>query len=109
MKIHRKLGTGFKEAIYKDALEVELKNCKIPYCREKTFKVEYEDVILRHTFDADFLVYDSIILEIKAAGSIHADAFRQTLNYLKSSHVKLGIVINFGAQKLEFQRILCTH
>lgn len=51
MKVHRKLGTGFKEAIYKDALEIELKNSRIPYDREKTFKVEYEDVILRHTFD----------------------------------------------------------
>ena len=109
MKIHRKLGMGFKEAVYKDALEIELQNANIPYDREKTFKVEYEDVVLRHTFDADFFVYKSIILEIKASSLIHADAFRQTLNYLKSSQIQLGILINFGTTKLQFQRIICTY
>ena len=109
MKIHRTLGIGFKEAVYKDALEIELKTAGIPYEREKTFVVEYENVVLRHTFDADFLIDRSIILEIKAASLIHPVAFRQTLNYLKSSQVNLGILINFGAEKLQFQRIICTH
>ena len=109
MKVHRQLGKGFKEAVYKDALEIEFKNAGISYDREKKFKVEYEDLILAHRFDADFLVYKSIILEIKAASSIHTDAFRQTLNYLKSSQVKLGIIINFGTSRLQFQRIICTY
>lgn len=109
MKIHRQLGMGFKEAVYKDALEIELLNAGIPYDREKKFKVGYENMILRHSFEADFLVYKSVILEIKAASSIHADAFRQTLNYLKSSQIQLGILINFGTSKLQFQRIICTY
>jgi GxxExxY protein len=108
MKIHRTFGKGFKEAVYKDALEIELQKAKIPYEREKKFKIAYEDVILRHAFDADFLVYKSIILEIKSASIIHADAFRQTLNYLKSSHIQLALLINFGTDKLLFQRIICT-
>ena len=108
MKIHRTLGKGFREAVYKDALEIELQKAKVPYDREKKFKIEYGDVILRHTFDADFLVYNSIILEIKAASMIHADAFRQTLNYLKSAHIELALLINFGTDKLLFQRIICT-
>ncbi len=108
MKIHRTLGKGFKEAVYKDALEVELQKAKILYEREKKFKIGYEDAILRHTFDADFLVYKSIILEIKSASVIHADAFRQTLNYLRSSHIQLALLINFGTDKLLFQRIICT-
>ena len=78
MKIHRTLSKGFKESVFKDALQIELKREPIPYDRERKFKIEYEDEILRHTFDADFLVYQSIILEIKAASLLPADAFRQT-------------------------------
>ena len=109
MKIHRKLGMGFKEVVYKDALEIELRNACIPYEREKAFKVSYDDIVLPHRFDADFLVYRSIILEIKAAPLIHPSAFLQTLNYLKSSQINLGILFNFGTDKLQFRRVICTH
>lgn len=109
MKIHTKLGRGFKEVVYKDAMEVEMRNRgNIPYEREKSFRIEYEGVILPHHFIADYIVFDSIILEIKAVPQIYSESFRQTLNYLKASRVKLGIVINFGADKLEFQRVICS-
>ena len=109
MKVHSILGPGFKEIIYKDALEVELEREKIAYEREKSFRVLYDDKILNRRFDVDFMVFNSIVLEIKAASIIHYENFRQTLNYLKASEIKLGILINFGASKLEFQRIICTH
>jgi GxxExxY protein len=109
MKIHTKLGRGFKEVVYKDALEIELVKNKISYEREKPFKIEYEGVVLKHRFDADFFVYHSIILEIKAAVQFHPDNFKQTLNYLKASQVKLGILINFGEDQLKFKRIVCTY
>ena len=109
MKIHRILGKGFKEVVHKDALEIELKKEKIPYEREKEFNIIYEGEILRRKFEADFYLFDSIILEIKASSQIHADSFKQALNYLKASKVKLGIMINFGADRLEFQRIVCTY
>ena len=108
MKVHTKLGKGFKEVVYKDALEVEFKKNAILYEREKPFNIQYDDVILKHRFDADFFVFDSVILEIKAARLFHYDNFRQTLNYLKASQVKLGILINFGEDKLNFKRIVCT-
>jgi len=109
MKIHTKIGKGFKEIVYKDALEVEFQNNEIPYEREKKFKIQYEDAVLRHSFDADFFVYNSIILEIKAASQFLPDNFKQTLNYLKASQVKLGILINFGEDKLNFKRIVCSY
>jgi GxxExxY protein len=96
MKIHSTFGKGFKEVVYKDAMEIELERNGIPYEREIKFTVEHEGIILPHRFDADFFVYDSIILEIKAAWMIHPDNFKQTLNYLKASQVKSGILINFG-------------
>jgi GxxExxY protein len=109
MKIHTKLGKGFKEIVYKDAIEVEMnKDAGILYEREKPFSIIYEEVILPHKFNADFFVFGAIVLEIKAVSQLHADTFRQTLNYLKASKVKLGIIINFGTDKLGFQRIVCT-
>jgi GxxExxY protein len=109
MKVHSKLGKGFKEVVYKDALEIEFRNNQIPYEREKSFAIEYEGVILNHRFDADFFVYNSIIVEAKASVQFHYDNFKQTLNYLKASQVKLGILINFGEDKLNFKRVICTY
>jgi GxxExxY protein len=109
MKVHGKLGRGFKEIIYKDALEIEFKRNHIPYEREKRFNVEYENVSLPHGFDADFFVFDTIVLEIKARLGISSDNFRQTLNYLKASRIKLGILINFGESSLKFHRIVCSY
>jgi GxxExxY protein len=109
IRIHNKLGKGFKEVVYKDAMEIEFKKASILYEREKKFSIEYEGVSLSHTFDADFLVFDSIILEVKASSRFHPDNFKQTLNYLKASQVKLGILINFGEGKLNFKRIVCSY
>ena len=109
MQVHSKLGKGFKEIIYKDALEIEFIRNEIPYQREKPFKIQYEDVVLRHEFTADFFVFNSIILEIKATFQFHPDNFKQTLNYLKASQVKLGVLINFGEDQLKFKRIVCSY
>jgi GxxExxY protein len=109
MKVHSILGPGFKEIIYKDAIEIELQRERISYVREKSFRVNYEGVILPRRFDVDFMVYDNIVLEIKATPFIHYQNFKQTLNYLKASEIKLGILINFGTNRLEFQRIVCTN
>jgi len=109
IRIHNKLGKGFKEIVYKDAMEVEFKKGSILYEREKKFNIEYEGITLPHKFYADFLVFDSIILEVKASWQFHSDNFKQTLNYLKASQIKLGILINFGENKLNFKRIVCSY
>lgn len=85
MEVHRELGMGFKEVLYKDAIELELKSKGMDYTREKEFKIEYKGNILPHRFYADFIVFDSIILEVKSS-SIIVDSFvSQTINYLKAS------------------------
>jgi GxxExxY protein len=65
MEIHKILGKGFLEIVYKDALEIELKRNSIPFEREKPFLIKYKEIILPHKYHADFIVYDKIILEIK--------------------------------------------
>jgi len=64
MEVHRILGKGLLEIVYKDAIEYEFKENSIPYEREKKYEVEYKGVILPHQFYADFVVFDKIILEI---------------------------------------------
>jgi GxxExxY protein len=106
MEVHRILGPGFSEVIYKDALEFELKNHNIPYSREKLFKVEYKGCTLRNKYKADFVVYDSIILEAKAVSSIIDRFIAITINYLRASGVKLGIIANFGERSFKYKRIV---
>ena len=109
MRVHNTLGKGFKEIVYKDALEVEFEKNNIAFEREKPFDIFYQEVLLPHKFFADFFVYHKILLEIKATTFIHTDAFRQTLNYLKAAQqIKLGIIINFGTDKLESKRVVLT-
>jgi GxxExxY protein len=105
-EVHNILGHGFKEAVYKDALELELIRLEIPFVREKPFTIIYKEQKLKHFFVADFVVYDTIILEIKIGNYIGEPYIKQTLNYLKASGLRLGIVINFGLVKLESQRIV---
>ena len=67
MEVHRILGHGFSEIVYKDAIQYELIEKKILYEREKEYIVPYKKVILTYRFFADFVVFDNIILEVKAA------------------------------------------
>ena len=108
MKIHSILGQGFKEIVYKDAMEIEFEKNGIPFEREKEFRIMYEGVELKRKFITDYFVYNAIVLEVKAQYSTASPAFRQTLNYVKASDVQLGIMINFGESRLKFQRVICT-
>ena len=106
MEIHRELGMGFKEIVYKDALEYECKSKKINYKREKEFKIQYKDIILPHRYYADFIIHDSIILEVKASYMILNNFVTQTVNYLKASGLQLGIIANFGEKSFNSKRVV---
>lgn len=108
MKIHNVLGKGFSEVVYQEALEIELIKNGIPFEREKTFAIQYEGETLKRKFRVDFLVFNCIILELKAQSFLFIEGFSQTLNYLKTSGIQLGILINFGQDKLAFKRIICS-
>lgn len=106
MEVHRELGMGFKEIIYKDALEIEFKSHEIPFKRETRFEIEYKGKTLPHAYTSDFIVYDSIILEVKATHMIIGGFIKQTVNYLKASGLQLGIIANFGCRSFESKRIV---
>jgi GxxExxY protein len=106
MKIHSALGSGYKEAIYQDALEVELMNRKIAFEKEKKYEVIYEGIRLKHHFIADFVVFGNIIVELKSSKEIVNPFIAQTINYLKASGLNVGLIINFGTPSLQTKRIV---
>lgn len=105
-EVHKALGHGFKEIVYKDALEIELTKLGVVCQRELAYNVYYKEQKLKHFFVADFVVQNNIILEIKACDYIGEPHLKQTLNDLKASSLKPGIVINFGTTSLEYKRVI---
>ena len=106
MEIHKTLGMGLKEINYKDAMEMEFIENEIPFQREKRFMAKYKGKTLRNPYAADFLVYNSIILEIKSTVTLIPAHFSQALSYLAVSGQKLAMVINFGEKSLVWKRIV---
>ena len=103
IEIHKILGAGFLEIVYKDAFEYETQKQNFKYEREKEYLIHYKETILRHRFYADFVVFDKVIVEIKAKERGIAEE-AQTLNYLKCSGCKVGLILNFAKLKLEIKR-----
>lgn len=106
MEVHRNLGHGFLEIVYKDAIEYEFNKNGIPYEREKKYEIDYKNIILSHYYYADFIVFNNIILEIKCAAGIIDEHIKQVLNYLAVSKCRLGLIINFGRESLEYKRLV---
>jgi GxxExxY protein len=106
MEVHKLLGKGFLEIVYKDALEYEFSSNNIPYEREQEFSIQYKSKILPHKYYADFVLYNNIILEIKAVNEIIDEFIKQTLNYLAVSKCKLGLIVNFGEESLKYKRVV---
>lgn len=106
MEVHRILGKGLLEIVYKDAIEYEFNTKKIPYEREKKYEVEYKEIILSHHFFADFVVFDNIILEVKAQKGIVDEHYSWAINYLAISKCPVGLIVNFGGNSLTTKRII---
>lgn len=106
MEVHKKLGLGFLESVYSEALELEFKKVNVPYEREKKLPVFYDNQSLKKYFKADFVCYNLIILEIKATKYLIDADRQQTLNSIKATKFKLGLLVNFGSPSLTSKRIV---
>jgi GxxExxY protein len=106
MEIHRELGKGHDEVIYKDALVVDLSRAGIPFLREKNYEIAYKGAILPHCYYADFVVWDKILFEAKAVEKLTDAHIKQVLNYLAASKLRVGLLVNFGGDVLEWKRII---
>ena len=106
-KVYNNLGHGFLEAVYQEALEIEFERQGIPYEREKELSIVYDGIQLKQTYNADFVCYGKIIVELKAVSEL-VDAHRsQVYNYLHATGYRLGLLLNFGcSDELEKERIV---
>lgn len=106
MEVHKKLGPGFLESVYSEALEIEFKNAGIPYEKEKKLPVLYDNKPLNKYFRADYICYDKIIVELKATNYTVEANKKQTLNNVNATNFKLGLLINFGMPSLKYYRLV---
>jgi GxxExxY protein len=105
LTVHKTLGPGFPEAVYERALELELQKVGLESERQKSFRVIYAGQPVGN-FRADFVVEEKVILELKAGTEMPKVFERQLHSYLQVSGLRLGILINFGREKLETKRIV---
>lgn len=105
MEVHSKLGNGFLEAVYHEALAIEFERKAIPFKQEQKLEIYYKEQTLSKYYIADFICDDNIIIEIKATKEIAGIDEAQVINYLKATGLKIGLLINFGAESLEYKRL----
>ena len=107
MEVYNQLGNGFLEAVYQDALVLELRLRKIAFQEQTLLELTYKGQTLRHTYVPDLIVFDKIVVELKAISMLGPNEEAQLLNYLKATGMRLGLLINFGAQRrLEWKRMI---
>lgn len=105
LNVYSTLGSGFLEAVYQEALEIEFQKQGIPYEREKELKIYYQGQEMMRTYKADFVCYGNIIVELKAVSQLDDSHRSQVFNYLKATNSSLGLLYNFGhSGGLEIER-----
>ncbi len=107
IEVHKHLGPGFLEAVYQEALQIELEERGIPFEADKEIPICYKGRTLKKVYRADLICYGQIILELKAIEQLAARDEAQLINYLRATGLRLGLLINFGSYgKLEWKRLI---
>lgn len=104
MKVHSSLGNGFQEVIYQRALAIELTEAGLEFAREQERDIFYRDKKIG-TRRVDFFVEDRVLVEIKALTALEDVHLAQAINYLEAFKMEIGLLLNFGARRLEFKRL----
>lgn len=106
LEVHKRLGCGFKEAVYQEALEREFIDNDVNFEREKRLKIQYKGSYLKKEYSPDFVCFDKIVLELKAVSELTDIHMCQVFNYLKASKLRIGLLVNFGETSLVFKRFI---
>ncbi|PYS67774.1 MAG: GxxExxY protein [Acidobacteria bacterium] len=105
MEVHKQLGCGFLEAVYQEALAIELSKRNIPFRREVHLPIHYKRALLAAAYCVDFICFESVIIELKAMGGTEE---AQIINYLKATGYEIGLLLNFGARSLQQRRFVLS-
>ena len=106
IEVHKQLGCGFLESVYQEALAIELDLRQIPFRREVKLPVSYKGQLLLTSFYADFICFDSLVVELKALANMSGSEEAQLINYLKATRYKVGLLLSFGARSLQYRRLV---
>ncbi len=106
MAVHNELGPAFLEPVYQEALALEFNKRDIPYSKEHRLEIYYKEALLDKKYYADFLCYDQIIVELKACSGLTDQHLSQALNYLSALKLNLALLVNFGAFRLQWKRVI---
>jgi GxxExxY protein len=107
IEIHRVLGSGFLEAVYQEAMEIETAAKEIPFVSQQVLQIQYKQHILKKEYIADMVCFEKITVEFKALDKLTGREESQVINYLKAAGYKVGVLINFGSHpKLEWKRFV---
>ena len=105
MAVHRMLGNGFPEVIYQRSLAIELDGAGLLFTREVEMPVFYKGISVGSR-RVDFLIADTVLVELKALNELTPAHYAQTINYLEAYELEVGLLINFGEQSLKYKRFL---
>lgn len=105
MEVYWQLGTGFLEPVYQEALEIELRERRVPYQHQKRLAIMYKGHRLLKGYIADLVCYEQIIVELKTIERLSGKEMAQLINYLKATGLHVGLLLNFGSMgQLEWKR-----
>ena len=108
MEVHRELGCGFLEPVYQEALALELATRGVPYRREPELRVFYKGKKLNSQYRADFICFDSVVIELKGLAHMSGTEEAQVINYLKATGYEVGLLLNFGGRSLQHRRFVLS-
>ena len=106
MEVHKELGSGFLEAVYQEALDIEFRSQEISYKAQPAIEIFYKGKLLEKKYQPDYVCFDEVIVELKALDQLSGTEEAQILNYLKATGLKIGLLINFGSKSLEYKRFV---
>ncbi|HOV75985.1 MAG TPA: GxxExxY protein [Candidatus Hydrogenedentes bacterium] len=108
MEVSNELGSGFLEAVYQEALQIELEERRIPFVTQTPIVISYKGRKLQKEYIPDFICYRQVIVEIKAIKQLSSVEEAQLLNYLKATGKPVGVLLNFGSPRMEWKRMART-
>ena len=106
MEMHSEMGPGFLEAVYEEALTIVFDDKGLGYEVQKPLTIRFRGKVLKKKFFADLVVEDKVIIELKAVAQFHKVDEAQLINYLKATGIRVGLLVNFGKEKLEWKRFI---
>lgn len=104
--VHREMGRGFLQAAYGDAMELEMGDQNLPFAREVELVIRYKARPLKCKYRADFVCFAGVIAEIKALSQITGVERAQAINYLKATGFRRALILNFGPDSLQYERLV---